>query len=213
MYSHQLRYVLRKAAQGCLTCFLFMDERQVLSDTEINHDIDKDAEEEGCQLERLNLSEKIRTNKEIFRFIKALFNFNVMTEGRRSPDVRLFYANSSIEAHRKAKELGTSGYKFIPLTSSSYGDKYSLQMLDSFGDNTHSVTGQEFDRVAVALGPNFFYNKEGLLQSEPHPYEEYKCIRLLFQALTRTRLGLAIIVYENLPLFRTIANTLIEMRK
>ena len=65
------------------------------------------------------------------------------------------------------------------------------------------VIGQEFDRVIIPMDKNFFF-ENGKLKSYAHPYREYILPKMLFQGLTRTRERLAILVYDNPPLFEEL---------
>ena len=53
------------------------------------------------------------------------------------------------------------------------------------------------------MDKNFFF-ENGKLKSYAHPYREYILPKMLFQGLTRTRERLAILVYDNPPLFEEL---------
>lgn len=56
----------------------------------------------------------------------------------------------------------------------------------------------------MVMGKNFVYDCEGKLNSHPHPHNNYLYRQLLFQGLTRTRERLAIIVWDNKPVFEAL---------
>lgn len=126
--------------------------------------------------------------------------------GQSFDNVRIINAKSAIDAHRRLALLEKDGFKPIPLTSSKYcSDSYGFGLLDSASwDNSHVVIGQEFDRVAVAAGPNFYYDDKGVLRSKPHPCTNYIAEKLLFQAMTRARRNISLVIYDSLLLFKQL---------
>lgn len=206
LYPYQLDYILAKAARDDLACILCADGEQVLSTNEENRDLAEAITEAGCILSLHKLTNKIRTNPELAAFVRLIFDLKTAQSGQTFDNAQLIYAESALDAHRKLALLENNGFKPIPLTSSRYSsDSYGLKLLDSTSwDNSHVVIGQEFDNVAVAAGPNFFYDDTGVLRSKRHPNANYIAEKLLFQAMTRARRSISLIVYDNPSLFKQI---------
>ena len=61
--------------------------------------------------------------------------------------------------------------------------------------NTHTVIGQEFEKVCMIIDDNFSY-KGNKLVAKWHPNPDYLFEQLLYQGLTRVRSKLAIIITE-----------------
>ncbi len=73
---------------------------------------------------------------------------------------------------------------------------------------THKVIGREYDNVLIPLDNHFCYSDEGKLIStygEYYPYFEDRCV---FEALTRVRKKLLLVVIDNPKLFITIQQIL-----
>ena len=62
-------------------------------------------------------------------------------------------------------------------------------------------------------GYMLFFFENGKLKSYAHPYREYILPKMLFQGLTRTRERLAILVYDNPPLFEELLSIAMNLRR
>ena len=91
--------------------------------------------------------------------------------------------------------------EFITYTNSIYVSN-SIDLYHGDFD-THHVIGQEFDNVIIMMDQNFKY-EDGVLQGKPHPYENYLFAKLFYQAVTRAREKLCIVVVDNYKLFTDI---------
>jgi Uncharacterized conserved protein (DUF2075). len=210
MYAHQLEYILKKTSGGSISCIVCMDGEQTLSASEKGRNIICAISESGCTPSPHELTNRIRTNPELAAFVRAVFDLKTISPDQPFGNAQLIYAKDAIAAHRRLTLLEAEGFKPIPLTSSRfYSDRHGLKLLDSVQwDNSHIVVGQEFDRVAVAAGPNFYYDNSGVLRSSRHPNPAYITEKLLFQAMTRARRNIALIIYGNEPLFRQLVSAL-----
>ena len=57
---------------------------------------------------------------------------------------------------KKAIEYSSQNYTYITFTSSFFNSKLDYQKSSM---NTHTVIGQEFDKVCMILDENFYYDK------------------------------------------------------
>lgn len=201
IYKNQFGIIVAVARKhGIKTIFSF-DDRQVLSKSEISADI------VNCikllpKYDEYNLSNRVRTNKELASFIKCLMNLKSNDRRDGYPSVSVAYANNNSEVVMLISKFRENGYTFINYTKSSY----NYGSFDRFGGdiNTHYVIGQEFDKVLMLMDDTFKYNSEDRLIAREHPNPNYLYLQLLFQGLTRVRENLAIIVINDVELFKKI---------
>ena len=97
------------------------------------------------------------------------------------------------------------GYIFINYTPSIY----KSAKLDRFSSlsllNAHKVLGQEFDKVILLMGESFYY-EDDCLHAYQHPNPNYLYHKMLFQAMTRVRDKLCIVVMNNPDAFSKLIN-------
>ena len=149
------------------------------------------------------LTERIRTNKEIFSFIRSMLRLKDTNRKPMNYDcIDIVYANTTQEADKLLDIYLRKDYKFITLTPSQY---YSNE-IDHFArfDNSHQVIGQEFDNVVIIIDNNFRYSSDGELEGKVHPNPNYLFPKLFYQNITRAREKLCVIVLNNPSMFETL---------
>jgi len=160
-------------------------------------------------LQSFVLTKKIRTNKELSTFIIRMFDLSKRDPNIVYKNVDLFYANNIDEARKVISYLRAHDYEFINYTPSKVNDDkldYFKFLSDS---NTHRVIGQEFDKVAMFIDYNFYY-EDGMLNCKTHPNPDYIYNKLLYQGVTRVREKLAIIVLDNLDVYEKLVKIAIN---
>lgn len=183
-------------------CIFSYDYAQALSKTEIRRNNPKRLNEiEGYQEQKL--TERIRTNKELYSFIRNMMRLNDRPNiPMEYKNVDILYANSIKDADELSRIYREKGYTFITLTPSHYVsntiDHYSTFI------NSHKVIGQEFDDVIMVLDNNFRYNEKGELEGREHPNPDYLFPRLFYQNISRAREKLCIIVIRNEAFFERL---------
>lgn len=195
IYPSQLELIIDqiKATKG--NCIFSYDRQQCLRQWEINNDISKLIADKTASI-LFELTEKIRTNKEIASFIIALFDKAKAIEKLNRQNVELSYFNTSKDAKKFIKLLGEYGWKIINYTPSNR-DRHPY---DEYGilseDNAHEVIGQEFDKVIAVIDQSYFYNGNNLaVRYSISPY--YHPVKMLFQIMTRTRIKLHVVIIDN----------------
>ena len=148
------------------------------------------------------LSEHIRTNKEMASFIKRLVDKKDNKSTREYKDITIQYFENVETAEDFIKKYQSHGWTYISYTPKMHGQggsyqKYNINSI--FSQTAHEVIGQEFDNVVVIVGKNFSYNSNGILSYDRSedtslPYLPHK---MLFQAITRVRKKLKIIIINN----------------
>ncbi len=155
------------------------------------------------------LNERIRTNPEMASFIKNLLNYNSNINYAYSYDnIQICYANCEDEAIELICYFKNNKYIFINFTGAFQGDIYYDAFRNYENLNSHEAVGQEFDNVVIVINENFTYglkNSQYILQTRiHHPTQDYLYRKMLFQALTRAREKIAIIIVKDITLFRRI---------
>ena len=204
MYPEQLDMLCNSAIENDQVCIFSADPEQTLSSAEDRYDIVNRIKALPLAGE-FSLSDRIRTNAEIYSFIQCLIDLRhkPKTEVDYSK-VELNYANSSDEALILLKYYRERGYIFINFSKSNYkSSPYSVYPEDF---DTHGVIGQEFDKVVMLLDSSFYYDKNGILQSYVHPNPDYIYTKLLYQGITRTREMLSLIILNSPELFEQIVS-------
>ena len=151
------------------------------------------------------LSEKIRTNLELYSFIVCMKDLNhkpiVPTD---YSNVELNYANTTQEAQFLLEYYRSRGFVFINYTKPEYEPNPFAEYTEDY--DTHHVIGQEFDKVVMLLDKTFYYDEEGRLQGIPHPNPDYLYPNLFYQGITRVREQIALIVIKAPELFEKVVS-------
>lgn len=204
IYSGVIDLLLEQVEQNDKKCIFSYDYRQSLSRTEMKRNNPRRLNEiEGFQ--QFELTDNIRTNKEISSFIRTMMSLNDLPRKRVSYDnIDIIYANTTNEADAILRLYISKEYTFISITPS----QYVVNEIDHFSTdtNSHLVIGQEFDNVVVIIDANFEYNNDGVLKGNRHPNPDYLFDRLLYQNVTRARSSLCLIVLANPEVFRILIN-------
>lgn len=193
--------------RGIITIFSF-DERQILSTREENAKIGERIKAiDGCRI--YQLTNKIRTNKELASFIERLRNLHSHNIVNDYSAVTVAYAANQAEAFLVLQSFIQNGYVFINYTGSVYhSSNFDCFSSLSAGHNTHNVIGQEFDNVVMLLDQTFAYDENDVLRAKYHPNPDYLYRQLLFQGLSRVREKLAVVVLDNPDLFEKVLGIL-----
>ncbi|OAB78792.1 DNA/RNA helicase domain-containing protein [Cochleicola gelatinilyticus] len=196
IYPRQLNTIIKKIQDNNLSCIFSYDKKQWLRLGEAYNNID-DLIKTKTSCKEFNLTDKIRTNKEIASFIKALFNNSVAVHKLNRSNIELKYFKNSADAREYIELLGEEDWKIINYTSSrSHRLPY-----DNFAvneqDNAHGVIGQEFDKVIAVLDSHFYYHNNELTTKAYQNNYYYHPTKMLFQIVTRTRRKLCVIVINN----------------
>ena len=194
----QMRLVLNACASNQYGCLISYDSEQFLKAEESRGEAISLVESQAG--ESFEMSEKIRTNKEIAQFIKAMFNLN-KSMTLRAENISIIHF-STLEQAKKYIEL-CSDYVYINYTPSQYHSHEidCLKLCENCVDSAHGVIGQEFDNVLVIVDSIFFYNDDRVLLDRQRVKNPYIQNKMLYQAVTRTRRKLKIVVINNQEVF------------
>lgn len=187
LYESALLKVISWAKKTKTICVFSLDEGQRLSHRE-NKRQTVDTIMKLCGNNVAQLTNKIRTNKEIAFFITCLFDLSKLTGNHVFPNVKIIYEPDIGKAIQIAMRM--EGYQYISYTTSIFRSFLDLQESEL---NTHRVIGQEFPRVVMILDNNFYY-ENSRLKAYDHPNPDYIFEKLLYQGLTRAKEGIALVI-------------------
>lgn len=185
------------------TKVLSMDKFQVMSEWEENADIDNYINKYVSSSNIKKLTNKIRTNEVIAEFINGLINQNYKPKiNDYSEYISYTYFTDLSSTLQYANKLKSERWIVINPTNSMYSHEFHDRYLVSGSPNSHRVIGQEFDKVAVIIPMAYKYNVDGRLQFNLKSY--YKAEKMFYQAITRSKDKLHLIIYNNIEILTRI---------
>lgn len=184
MWPDQLRRITEQATKAQVPLYLSLDRRQLLSQRPESHDSERIVRQTCPHASVWELSRKIRTNRELVGFIRALFSLHGSRGPAPTQHVKIACGLHTNDARELLDAFRMEGYQCIAFDATPR----VAEPLDGFDvsgfPSTSMVVGQEFDKVAMSVGPRFS------MKDELHR-------QLLYQGLTRARSDIAIVVHQN----------------
>lgn len=185
LWPSQLKRIVSTATAANQPLYLSLGRRQVTSQNGVGQDAEEIVRSLFSQVSVWELSRKIRTNRALADFIRALFGIGGHPKTVATRDVKVSSADGVQGAQSLVEAYRSEGYQFIAYTDPASGEP-SLDEIDTDGCPCASeVIGQEFDRVVMVVGARFSAGDSSLYQ------------QLLFQGLTRARNKIALVVLDN----------------
>lgn len=196
VYPNFFDRVIKEVKKNNSNCILSHDEQQTLRKSEIDNKIAIKLEKEITH-PTFELTNKIRTNKEVANFIDCLFNRNKPFTKQKNTSIELTYLEKLDDTIELISQLKTQGWKIINYTPDGYRiiPYERFKVIDEL--NSHTVIGQEFDNV-VAIIDEYFYFENNQLSTRGYskkPY--YHPTKMLYQIISRTRLKLHLVIFKN----------------
>lgn len=209
IYESTFRKIIDEVVSESKVAVFAYDYVQSLSKAEVRRNIPEKLHEVNGFIEYM-LSDKIRTSKEIASFTRTMMNLNNRARGYMDySNIEVLFANNTEEAFEIIDLYNKKEYIFISYTQSLYY-RNSIDLYPSSYD-THHVIGQEYDKVMIMMDRNFRYNSERRIQGKEHPNPDLLFYKLLYQAISRARENLCILVVENYQLFCDILSIKYDM--
>ncbi|MGG8496769.1 DNA/RNA helicase domain-containing protein [Tenacibaculum sp. TC6] len=193
----QLNHLIEQIKLHGKNCIFSYDSVQTLRGGEIRANVSSEIEKNVTK-HCFELTTKIRTNKEVARFIKCLFNTEEIIHKMDYSNVELKYFETYNVAKLYLNQLKSEGWKITNYTPSTVHTlPYEQHRIEEEDDNAHTVIGQEFDNVVAVIDEYFYYknNKLSTRNYKDKPY--YHPTKMLFQIVSRTRLKLCVIIVNN----------------
>ncbi|WP_171015008.1 DNA/RNA helicase domain-containing protein [Culicoidibacter larvae] len=187
---------------------LSVDNQQTLHISEKNRNIQKFIED-NSDYQIHTLKRKIRIDAEMSTFIKLLLNKsarNIQPAAFSKISVSYFENDEDAFAHIENK-CHNEGYVSIELTEYETKSSRVIKCKHFFDDSfsTHDVVGREYKNVLVCLNRHYYYEEtelsRGLLKYNNPDYYPHHEISCTFQALTRVKNKLHLVIIKNPEVF------------
>lgn len=189
----QLKEIRDKVAGMNKKCIFSYDENQWINIEEKESGV-LNIIRELPNLKSFMLTNSIRINKELASFIELLFDKSKPIKHIDYSNIDLYYCSKCdevIDIANSLKEKGWVVVNYTPGTCSTFKyEDYYIKRAKS----THKVIGQEFDNVVAIIDDSFSYDENNKLLAGDSCYSQRQ---MLYQILTRTRLRLSIIIFDN----------------
>ncbi|MFG6686232.1 ATP-binding protein [Mariniflexile sp. HNIBRBA6329] len=193
----QLSHLIEQIKLHSQNCIFSYDSVQTLGGREIRADISSEIEKKTT-LNCLELTTKIRTNKEVARFIKCLFDSSEAIHKMDYSKIELKYFEDYPIAKQYLTQLRSENWKITNYTPSTVHTlPYEQHNIKDELDNAHTVIGQEFDNVVAVIDEYFCYENDKLTTKNYKDKPYYYPNKMLFQIVSRTRVKLCIVIINN----------------
>lgn len=194
LQANQLKEIIEEILKSGGCCIFSYDRRQTLRQEEARRAIHSKITEIKSILP-FDLSEKIRSNKEIASFIKGLFDSKANVQTSTGGNISLSYFSSVEDASKHICSLDSHYWRILKFTPSRFTKEYHNKYSNIGWRTSHEVIGQEFDWVVVVIDKYFDYREDGGLFYNNSSY--YSPDMMLFQNITRARKKLHVVIMEN----------------
>ncbi len=202
IYPKHFKALCKMVKDKSMVAVFSSDPEQVISKSELENDILSKINALK-PIETFNLSDRIRTNKELFSFI-----ISIMDLKKKAPKninygaVSLCFANNWFETKQMLEYFEDKNYSFINYLN------IENDSLTCSGYDIHKVIGQDFDKVVMVMDNSLYYDEDGKLQAHQPTDSEYIYSKLFYQGITRAKEKLALIVVDNKALFEKVSQIL-----
>ncbi|SXY90694.1 Uncharacterized conserved protein [Klebsiella pneumoniae] len=194
MRSHQFDTFIQNILASNCRCIFSFDKLQTLDNLETRNNTAGKIELLP-NIRIFQLTNKIRTNKEVASFIRGVFNNTKNDPILNCGNVSFEYYSDINDMRFFMQGIKDSGWEILRLTPTSYGIDAHEEYSNNIYQNSHHIIGQEFDKVAVVIDSHFNYHTSGELAYFGRSY--YPADKMLFQNMTRTRNQLKILILNN----------------
>lgn len=196
IYPNQMEKIVKSIKIHGNSCVFSYDQDQTLIAAEGRNNIEGLINKINS-VAKFELSEKIRSNKEIANFTKRLFN-NTRNDIKlsRSSNIEVIYFQNLKDAKLYLNSLDRDKWETLNFTPSRFDKEYHKEYFNYFNKTSHQVIGQEFEGVVLIIDKYFTYDtNNGELIYNSTTY--YHSVKMLFQNITRTIKRLNIVIIDN----------------
>ncbi len=208
LYKHQYEQLMNLSNKKVL---FSVDHQQTLHPEEKTLYIENQLKS-SSDVKTKELKKKVRTDLAMSSFIQKFLNLKA--KGVQPFDYdnvnAVYFENKSDAATYIEYMCRKESYVSIELTEylTKTGNNLKRPKICTSSETSHSVIGKEYDNVLVPLDKYFEYDEDAKLVStynEYYPYYEDSCI---FEALTRVKNKLLLVIIDNPNLYITIQEIL-----
>lgn len=184
------------------------EQKYIIFSHDVNQKLNDEAEEVVKRIESIsdkhNLKNKVRHNKNLASFIKKFFYLNTIKIDELSKDdyknISFYFTKDFNDAKLYIDYLKYLGWEHIYLTPSRFNPEPLDNVKFSSRNSSHQVIGQEYDNVVIVINEHFYYTEQLKLSYNADYY--YNPLETLFQAITRTRKKLKLVIINNEEVYK-----------
>lgn len=188
-----------------------IDEKQALHDNEYigTQKFLEDVKRDNDACEVIKLKDKIRYDPVMSDFIKRLISNNHDTVPNAYPHVNVIYSGSLENTQNIILDKQKQNYISIELTGYTTKTTQNITRRKRFSgtEEVHKVQGREYNNVLFIMDDWFRYTEKGIVGNYKN-YYPYLLPRMAFEALTRVKRNLTILVVNNPELYVDIQKIL-----
>ena len=155
--------------------------------------------EQHVKLVRFELKIIIRYNKEIHTFVNCLFDMSYECIDTNFKHISVQYFSNRKDANEFLSSLQEQGWKVINVVQDLKRQKLTI---------SNDIIGQEYDNVAAFIDDHFYYKSNLRLACYGIDFTYEQPTKVLFQALTRTRIKLQLVIVKNEPVLKNVLSIL-----
>ena len=200
----------QRISLGLLDNILKNEQKFIIFSHDINQKLNKTGQAKNVVLQiesvsnKYNLTNKVRHNKNLASFIKKLFDLNTIKIDELSKDdyknISFYFTKELDDARLYVEYLKSLGWEHIYL-SNSLRKAEPLDNVKFLSNNSsHQAIGQEYEDVVIVINEHFYYTEQ--LKLSYNAYYYYNPLETLFQAITRTRKKLKLVVINNEEVYK-----------
>lgn len=165
-----------------------------------------------ANVKSFSLKKRIRTDPVMATFIMKLLDFREKGLQRCIfKNVSVSYFNTKEDAKIFISNM-CENHNFTSIELTSYHTKtfqtIKREQICHKSIFTHQAVGREFDNVLIPLDEHFYHDENGVLQSKYKEWYPYMENSMIFQALTRVKKKLVIVVVNNPDIYKSIESIL-----
>lgn len=153
---------------------------------------------------KYSLTNKVRHNKNLASFLKKFFDLSTIKIDELSKDdyknISFYFTNELDDARLYVEYLKSIGWEHIYLTNSLRTAEPLDNVKFSSNNSSHQAIGQEYDNVVIVINEYFYYTEQLKLSYNARYY--YNPLETLFQAITRTRKKLKLVIINNEDIYK-----------
>lgn len=180
------------------------DVNQKLNNKSNAEDIVKYIESATVANNHYKLKNKIRHNKNLASFVQKFYDLSKIQSDNLSKkaydDISFYFTKDIEDAKQYTEYLKKLGWEHIYLTPSRVNSEPLDLVRFSSSNSSHQAIGQEYDNVVITINEYFFYT--GALKLSYRASYYYNPLETLFQAITRTRKKLTLVIIDNEAVYR-----------
>lgn len=188
-------------------------QKYILFSHDVNQKLNKSNQSEAVvshiesiagQSNNHKLKNKIRHNKNLASFVQKFYDLSKVKPDDLSKniydDISFYFTKDIEDAKRYIEYLKNLGWEHIYLSNSLRTPDPLDYVRFSSNNSSHQAIGQEYDNVVIAINEHFYYTDALKLSYRASYY--YNPLETLFQAITRTRKKLTLVIIDNEAVYK-----------